>query len=521
MTITINLVAADGATGSITATLPPINAPATTESFFAATAKPTAAWASDVAVTLGMQFTVPAGTATPISATDIRWYQDVKNNAAHTALLYDMSGNVLASVNDSLSANDVWQQAALPTPIELTPGDTYTVAVFTTSGYNADANYAGFNKTNNGITVPANAGVFSYGSTPSFPTSSFQGSNYYVDIVLQPGLAGQLPPPPPPGPTPSPYVPSGYIYQVQMSDEFTAANLDTSKWWTRYAGSGGTQQNIPSNGEQQLFEESNNHVMTGSSCKLTAYAPTASKNYYSSGMLRGKWAFNLQDYNTGFYIEIKAKMPKAYGSWPAFWFAAMPEANGDAPWPPEMDVAEFMMQNPSLGGRTVTTPGMSVKYNNAGGNSGGGTGPWNGWQEASSPAPSGWSWNGGSNDYWNTPVDFSAGFHVFAIHHYPGVAGDPINGNTGQPTHHCDFYIDGVKVQDGYYDAGIGADGSSCMLELLLDHAVGGVGGLTPTPSMFPDAFEIEYVRTYLSQTDSTALVADTIGQNLMPASGG
>lgn len=203
MTITINLVAADGATGAITVADPTVNAPATTESFFAATAKPATAWTTDVPVTLGMQFTVPANTATPISATAIRWYQDVKNNAAHTALLYDVSGNVLASVNDSLAANDVWQQAALTTPIQLTPGNTYTVAVFTTSGYNADNGYfsTGYPKTQNGITVPANAGVFSYGSTPSFPSTSFQGCNYYVDIVLQPGLAGQAPPPPPtPGP---------------------------------------------------------------------------------------------------------------------------------------------------------------------------------------------------------------------------------------------------------------------------------------------------------------------------------
>lgn len=323
-------------------------------------------------------------------------------------------------------------------------------------------------------------------------------------------------------PTPSSWVPSGYIYQPSASDEFTAPNLDTTKWWTRYASNGGTGQNIPSNGELQLFEESNNHVMTGSSCQLTAYAPTASKNYYSSGMLRCKQAFNLQDLNTAFYFEVKAKMPVPYGSWPAFWFAAMPEPNGDAPWPPEMDVAEFMMQNPNLGARTVTTPGMSVKYNNAGINgSGTGTGPWNGWQEASSPAPSGWTWNGGSNDYWNTPVDFSAGFHVFALHYYPGTSADPVNANTGQPTHHADYYIDGVRVQDGYYDAGIGADGSSCNLELLLDYAVGGVGGLTPTPSQFPGTFEIMYVRTYLSQADSSALVADTIGQDLMPSSGG
>lgn len=513
--LTINLVAADGATGSITATLPPINSTQTVESYYASTVVPTTPSNPDSAVTVGQQFTVPVAGA--INA--VRFYKGVVSTG-DMAGLWDANGNLIDHV--AVTETKVgWQIAAFTQPWALTPGATYTAGYLTTN-YPADANKEAAAGTQNGITFLENGGVFAYGTSLTFPGASFNASSYYVDVAFQPGESGKVYTPPPP-PTQSPYVPAGYILQEQMSDEFTSANLDISKWWTRYASGGGTGQNIPSNGEQQLFEESNNHVMTGNTVKLMAYAPTASKNYYSSGMLRGKWALNANNLTTGFYVEMRAKQPKAYGSWTAFWSAAMPEANGDAPWPPEEDFAEFMMNNPSLGARNPTTVGMSVKYNNAGINgSGTGTGPWNGWQEASSPAPSGWTWNGGSNDWWETPVDFSAGFHIYAFHYYPGVAGDPINANTGQPTHHLDYYIDGNKVQDGYYDAGMGADGTVVPgAELLFDYAVGGIGGLTPTPSQFPDAFEIDYVRVYISQTDSTALVADTIGQNFMPASGG
>lgn len=516
MTVTVNLIAADGATSSITLPDPVVNTPQTVESYYAPTVVPGSPVNNDgVSITVGMQFSVAVAGA--INA--VRYYKGEVDTGDMVAL-WDVNGNLIDHVAVTETAVG-WQRGVFSQPWSLTPVAIYTVGYFTPKAYAGDANKFTAQTTQNGITVPANGGVFVYGATLTFPGSSFQASSYYVDLEFRPGEAGQVFTPPPP-PTQSPYVPAGYILQEQMSDEFTSANLDISKWWTRGSAGGGTSQNIPSNGELQLFEESNNHVMTGSTVKLMAYAPTASKNYYSSGMLRGKWALNVNSLTTGFYVEMRAKMPKAYGSWTAFWSAAMPEANGDAPWPPEADFAEFMMNNPSLGARNPTTVGMSVKYNTAGPNGGGGTGPWNGWQEASSPAPSGWTWNGGSSDWWATPVDFSADFHIYAFHYYPGVAGDPINANTGQPTHHLDYYIDGNKVQDGYYDAGMGADGTVVPgAELLFDYAVGGIGGLTPTPSQFPDAFEIDYVRTYISQTDSTALVADTIGVDFMPPTGG
>lgn len=349
-------------------------------------------------------------------------------------------------------------------------------------------------------------------------------------VMLQPNGSGGLemgpclttfaletpPPYTPPGPTPSPYVPSGYIYT--WGDEFTAANLDTTKWWTRYAGDGGLQQNIPSNGELELFSESNNHVMTGSSVKLTAYPPVAPSNNYLSGMLRGKQVFNFGSLTTAFYIEVKMKVPNAQGAWPAFWFSAEPTASRNPPpWPPEADVAEFMIN--AANGDTSSMIGVNVQLN--------GQNPPNPWNSDNwsygSDTPSGWTWSATGRTKWVTPTDYSQAFHIFAIHVVPGVAGSQtVNPITGQPTHMLYYYADGYNTFNSQYDFEVGADGTfPYYAELLLDLAVGGMGGGTPTPSEFPCAFEIEYVRVYLSQNDPNALVTSVVGQDLMPSSGG
>jgi hypothetical protein len=104
----------------------------------------------------------------------------------------------------------------------------------------------------------------------------------------------------------------------------------------------------------------------------------------------------------------------------------------------------------------------------------------------------------------------------------PGAAGVNINPATGQPTHTVTYWVDGYEALSGPYDFQMGADGTSPYnAELLLCLAIGGNGGGTPNPAQYPAAFTIEYVRVYLSQEDSSALVTSTIGQDFMPSSGG
>lgn len=350
-----------------------------------------------------------------------------------------------------------------------------------------------------------------------------------VVLAAVPGATLTTPPAyaPPPPPTGS-YAPSDYV--KVWEDTFTGTALDTSKWWTRYPAP--NDQYLPSNNEQQVYEEGQdgepNHVMTGSSVKLTAYPPRASDGRYPSGMIRSKQALNTSSQTTAFYIEVVAKIPSAAGAWPAFWSGAAWKAAGTPPpWPPEIDFAEFMIQ----GSNPTSIIHQSIKFNGAT------PGPWNG-SDSLPNTPVGWTWASPYGDtQWDTNVDFSAGFHTFGFLYRPGTTADTtfpnywvtpnvplplVNPATGQNTHFWTLSVDGVSEFAGQYDANVGADGSlGWNMSIILNLAVGGVGGGTPNNAEFPCAFEIQRVSVFLSQEDSTMLVPDTIGVDYLPASGG
>jgi len=314
-----------------------------------------------------------------------------------------------------------------------------------------------------------------------------------VSMETVPGWQWTAPPAAPPGPTPSQWVPNGYT--MVFDDEFTSSQIDQNKWFLEYANPA-TANYIPSTGETEFFEEGEdgncNHCMiSGGGVALTAYGPRASDGREPSGMLRGKLTYNVGSATTGYYIEAKIKMPQAGGTWPADWAAAEPlvGSNGSAPWPPELDVAEFI--------NSVSALGLHPQWN------GNVPGPWNSigstytWD--GSHVPAGWSWSTNPSWMgWNTNVDFSQAYHTFALQIVPGPTGQNINPATGKPTHVFYMYVDGFEAETGTYDFQMGADGSCCYnLELLFDLAMGGqAGGVSVS---LPTSMDIAYVRVYES----------------------
>jgi methionine-rich copper-binding protein CopC len=134
---------------------------------------------------LGVKVT-PAANGT---ITGVKFYKSAQNTGVHTGSLYASDGTVLATGTFANETASGWQTLTFTSPVTVTAGTTYVASYTTTTGfYSGDNGY--FNRTavttpmlSSPLNAPGTAnGVFSVGS--GFPTDSFGGSNYWVDVVF-------------------------------------------------------------------------------------------------------------------------------------------------------------------------------------------------------------------------------------------------------------------------------------------------------------------------------------------------
>ncbi|MEZ0392145.1 MAG: Ig-like domain-containing protein [Pseudobdellovibrionaceae bacterium] len=146
-----------------------------------------------VSYELGMRFTSTAAG----KITGIRFFKASSESGTHTGKIYSSSGALLASVVFSAETASGWQQMSLASPLSIAANTEYTVSVNTGAGYYVATNLGMASQISNGVlrSVVGNNGV--YGSIGSRPTSSYESSNYFRDIVFV-ADSGSTPPPPPP-----------------------------------------------------------------------------------------------------------------------------------------------------------------------------------------------------------------------------------------------------------------------------------------------------------------------------------
>jgi hypothetical protein len=143
------------------------------------------------AVELGVQF--QAATSGTISG--VRFYKETDNTGTHTGTLWSASGAVLATGTFTSESASGWQELDFTTPVAVTAGTTYVASYHTSTGHYAlTQNALGTAVTNGPLTVPANGGVYAYGGTSTFPSSTFSGSNYWVDVVYNNSTSGPVAP---------------------------------------------------------------------------------------------------------------------------------------------------------------------------------------------------------------------------------------------------------------------------------------------------------------------------------------
>ncbi|MBX4950480.1 DUF4082 domain-containing protein [Rhizobium binae] len=143
------------------------------------------------AVELGVKFqTSVAGTVT-----GIRFYKGDLDTGTHTGSLWSSTGTRIATLTFTNESASGWQTAYFTSPVSLTAGQTYTASYHTNSGhYSTTTNYFTSNVTSGPLTAPASGnGVYRYGSTSLFPTSTFQSTNYWVDVMFTTSASNTTP----------------------------------------------------------------------------------------------------------------------------------------------------------------------------------------------------------------------------------------------------------------------------------------------------------------------------------------
>lgn len=144
------------------------------------TAVPAAVDPDTAAVELGMAFT--STEAGRIRA--IRYYKPAGTTGTHVGSLWGPGGQRLAQVTFSAETASGWQRAVLSTPVAIVPGSVYTVSYHAPSGRYAYTPQGFAAPVTNGplTALSPDNGRYRYGAGGTMPTSSWNSSNYFVDV---------------------------------------------------------------------------------------------------------------------------------------------------------------------------------------------------------------------------------------------------------------------------------------------------------------------------------------------------
>jgi hypothetical protein len=124
--------------------------------------------------------------------TGIRFYKSAANTGTHVGSLWSASGELLAQATFTNETASGWQSATFSEPVAITAGTTYVAGYLAPNG-NYSATSVAFSSA--GIENPplmalANGtslnGVYAYSGESTFPTNSYNSTNYYVDVTFVP-----------------------------------------------------------------------------------------------------------------------------------------------------------------------------------------------------------------------------------------------------------------------------------------------------------------------------------------------
>lgn len=158
-----------------------VTAPPSTSSLWSTTTVPANTTGNDSeSVELGVQFQ----SSVSGQILGIRFYEASNSTGTHTGALWSSTGTLLAS-GTFASSSQGWQTLTFSSPISISANTTY-VASYHTSEYAWSEPYFTSRYVNGILSAPVNAGVYAYSSSRTFPTSVWDATNYWVDVIFSP-----------------------------------------------------------------------------------------------------------------------------------------------------------------------------------------------------------------------------------------------------------------------------------------------------------------------------------------------
>ncbi|NTW29253.1 MAG: glycoside hydrolase family 16 protein [Coriobacteriia bacterium] len=244
---------------------------------------------------------------------------------------------------------------------------------------------------------------------------------FIVMVICIIGLAW-LDPPTPSGPT----KPS---YRLLFNEEFVSTSLNLNHWNTQMVWGRNTT------GELQHYD-ANALALRQGNLVIMAQKQQSDGRAYSSGVITSSGRF---EFKYG-YAEIRARVPKGQGLWPAFWLAPSDNASTS-----EIDVMEIL-------GHETNTVHMTLHFADT---------------------------LGGHEDTGTVflGTDFSADFHTFAVDWSPEAVV---------------WYVDGIERSRQTTNV------PDVPMYLIANLSIGGEwAGAPSADTVFPCEYEIDYIRVF------------------------
>ncbi|WP_209857379.1 DUF4082 domain-containing protein [Rhizobium herbae] len=183
-----------GGTASATVNLT-VTPPSTATSLFSLSDTPAVTSVNDPnAVELGMKFVASAGG----TITGMRYYKGAQDTGTHTGSIWSSTGTRLATATFTNESTSGWQTVTFSQPLTIAAGTTYVASYHSNGNYAVTANYFASSRTNGGLTAPSSStsggnGVYAYGANSLFPSSTYNASNYWVDVLYQQSTQNTVP----------------------------------------------------------------------------------------------------------------------------------------------------------------------------------------------------------------------------------------------------------------------------------------------------------------------------------------